>query len=125
MGMMMVVRAAPNTAGGQDENSEDPHKGFGQTRIRQYRSVLLIVVDDEEPEKKEAGQETASDPRCQMKVPDRSGHGNRQQYGGGDKMPPAPACKIGCVRFGCQNDFFACSYAPAHHVGGVSDKRVD
>ena len=38
--VMVVVRAFPNTAGAQNQDSKDPHQLISQPRMRQYRLVL-------------------------------------------------------------------------------------
>ena len=111
MGVMMVMRAAPDTGRAQNEDPKDPHKSLGQLRMQQYRAVLLIVVDDEEPQKKEPGKATACDLCRRMNVPDRPYHRGYEQERRGDKMPPAFGGEIRGVRFCCQYDIFACPHA--------------
>jgi hypothetical protein len=100
--VMMVVRAAPDTAGTQDENSEDPHENSDQPGMRQNGPVLLIVVDDEEPEIKESGQNAARDFCRDVSVPDHARKGGCQQDGGGNNVPPAFGREIRGVRPCCK-----------------------
>jgi hypothetical protein len=66
--------------------------------MRQDRVMLLIVIDHEEPEDQQARQNTAHDLAGQMEVPERAGHGARQQHAGGEDGPPAP--RAGFLREG-------------------------
>ena len=72
--MMVVVRASPNRAGAQDQNSKDPHQPFGQPRTGQYRLVLLIVINYEKPQIKQPGEETAHDSASEMDIPESPHH---------------------------------------------------
>jgi hypothetical protein len=111
MGVMMVMGAAPDTGRAQNEDSKDSHKSLGQLRMQQYRAVLLIVVDHEEPQKKKARETTACNPCRRMNVPDRPYHGGYEQERRGNKMPPASGSEVRGVRFCCQDDIFACPHA--------------
>src|SRR6266481_8411893 len=46
--VMVIVRAPPNTARAQYQDPEDPHQHPGETGMRQYRLMLLVVINDEE-----------------------------------------------------------------------------
>ena len=88
--VMVVVRASPNRAGAEDQDSKDPHQHLGQPRMRQYRLMLLIVVDHEKPQIKKPGKETARDVARQMEIPESPRHRHRQKRRGGKNIPPTP-----------------------------------
>ena len=46
--VMMVVRRAPDAAGAEREDSHAAHQPFRQSRLRQNRVMLLIVIDNED-----------------------------------------------------------------------------
>ena len=52
---------APNTAGTQNQNAKHRHERVGQARMRQDGPMLLIVINDEQPQKQETGEQTARD----------------------------------------------------------------
>ena len=63
--VMMVVGTAPNAAGTQRKDAEEPHETLRHPRPGQDRIMLLIVINDEKPEKEESA-ENAADPFCQQ-----------------------------------------------------------
>jgi hypothetical protein len=111
MTVMVVMRTSPNGARAQDEDAEDSHESLCQARMRQYRPVLLIVINDEEPQKQETGEETACDPAGRMEVPNRSSHRHRQEKRRGKNIGPTFRCEIHRVRFGGRYQLFTCSHA--------------
>ncbi len=100
MAVMMIVRTAPNTAGAQNQDAKHGHEGVGQARMRQDGPMLLVVINDEQPQKQKAGEQTARDLAGKIEVPNRSGHGQRQKKSCGQNVGPTFRCKISGVRFG-------------------------
>src|SRR5690349_3483955 len=86
--VVVIVRALPNTARAQDPDSKDPHKRCRQPRVRQYRLMLLIVINHEEPQIQPSSQETAGYFAGPMEIPQGPGHRGRQESGRGKQMPP-------------------------------------
>ena len=68
--VMVVVGATPNTARAEDQDPKNPHEPFGQPGTGQDRLVLLIVVDDEEPEIQQPSEQTAGHSANEVKIPD-------------------------------------------------------
>ena len=108
--VMVIVRALPNAAGAESQNSKDSHQARSQPGIGQDRLMLLIVINHKQPENEQPGEKTAENPAGPMKVPKSPRNGNRQEKRCGKKIPPAPRCGIHRVRFGCQYEFFSCSH---------------
>ena len=48
--VMVVVGTSPNTARTEAQDAKEPHEQLGQTRMGQNRVMLLIVINDEEPQ---------------------------------------------------------------------------
>ena len=67
--VMVVVRTPPNTAGAESEDSKDCHQSFGETGVGQDCLMLLIMINHEEPENKQSGEETADDLAGKMGAP--------------------------------------------------------
>ena len=67
--VMVIVRASPNAAGAEGEDSKDSHQYLGETGVRQDCLMLLIMINDEEPENQQSGEETADDPAGKMGTP--------------------------------------------------------
>lgn len=110
VGVMMIVRTAPNAAGAQGEDAKYSHQHLSQPRTRQDRLMLLVVVDYKKPEQQQPCQQTANHAAREMKVPDCPRHGGGEKECGGQKVPPTPCRRIHRVQFGCQYDLFSCSY---------------
>ena len=109
--VMVIVRTSPNTAGAQDQDSKDSHQPFGQPGMRQYRLMLLIVINHEKPKIKKPGEKTADYPADEMEVPQSPRHGAGQKRRCGENIPPTPGPGINRVRFGSQYDLFSRSHA--------------
>ncbi len=58
MGVMMIMGAAPDTAGAQSPQSEDGHEQFRRPGFGQYGAVLLVVVNREKPNTYQPRQQT-------------------------------------------------------------------
>lgn len=109
--VMVVVRASPNAARAEGENSKNPHQSLGQPRMGQYRLVLLIVINHKKPENQQSCEKTADDPAGKIEVEKCSRYRHRQQKSSREHTPPTRGCGIHCVRFGCQYQLFAGSQA--------------
>ena len=99
MVVMMIMRASPNTARAESENSKNLHQRFGQTGSGQDRVMLLIVIDYEKPENEQTGEDTAGNLARQMKVPESSRDCAHHQTGCRKNTPPTPRGRINRVRF--------------------------
>src|SRR4051794_29075192 len=108
---MVVVGTPPNTTRAEDQDSENPHEPFGDAGMGQNSLVLLIVINDEKPEKQQASEYAAGELTSPMKVPDGPGHGGQQKNGGGKNVGPTFRRKINRERFGRQYNVFTCSHA--------------
>jgi len=109
--MMMIMRTAPDAAGAHRENAKQLHEPFSQLRIRQDRMMLLIMIDHEQSQNEQTGEDTADDLAGQMNVPQCSGHGYHQQKGRRQNAPPAFCRRILRKRLCCQYQFFTCSHS--------------
>lgn len=105
--VMMVVRASPNAAGAQGEDSKDSHQTLGQAGAGQDSVVLLIVVNHKKPQHQQAGKKTAGDSDGQRKIQERARKGCRQKKPCGENAPPTPGGGIHRVWFGCQYKVFS------------------
>ena len=108
--VMMVVRTAPNAARTQRQDAKEPHESLRHPRPGQDRMVLLIVINDEQPEQEESAQ-NAADAFCQQTdIPVRPGQCHEDQKCRGEDMPPTSYGGIGGVRFSGQDEFPAAFY---------------
>jgi len=64
VGVMMVVRAAPDARRAQDENPKNPHEALGQPGMRQDCPMLLIVINDKQAQIQQPGEQAARDLAC-------------------------------------------------------------
>src|ERR1043166_9441644 len=76
----------------------------------QYRVVLLIVINDEEPENEQPGENTANDFSGKMKVPESSRNCSQQKNRRRENVPPAFHRRIHRVRLGGEDEFFSGSH---------------
>src|SRR5947209_1230016 len=109
--VMMVVRASPNAARAEGEDTKNPHQSLGQPGMGQYRLVLLIVINHKKPEHQESCEKTTDDLTGKMEVEKCPRHRHRQQKSSREHTPPTRGRGIHCVRFGCQYQVFAGSQA--------------
>src|SRR4051812_15463039 len=98
---MMVVGTPPNAARAERNDSENPHEHFSQSRVRQNRVVLLVMINDEEPQGKQSAKNTANNFADGMKIPKRSHNCREQKAGGGRNTPPTLQGLIRCILSGC------------------------
>lgn len=75
--MMVVVRAPPNAARAEGQDSKDSHEALGQAGMGQYRVMLLIMINHKKPEDKQPGEKTADHLAGKMKVPESPRNGTR------------------------------------------------
>src|SRR5262245_42593821 len=108
--VMVIVRASPNAAGTERENSKDSHEGLGQTGMRQYRVVLLIVLNHEKPKNEQPCENTANNFTGKMEIPESSCTGGRQKKRSGENAPPTSHCGIDRIGFGRHGEFFSGSH---------------
>ena len=105
--VVVVVRASPNGAWAEGDNSKNPHQTLGQAGMGQYRFMLLIVVNHEKAEHKESAEKAADELAGKVEVGESSRKGRRQEKRGRKNAPPTPHGGIQRVRFGCQYQLFA------------------
>src|SRR5687767_8743867 len=67
--------------------------------------MLLIVVNDEEAEDQQAGEDAADDLRGGMEVDDAAGERCDQEKAGGNNMPPTARGGIFGKGFGSEDEF--------------------
>ena len=79
---MMIVRAAPDAAGAQHEDAEDPHDDLAQSGMGQNRMMLLIVIDDEKPQDQQTSEHATGDLSGEMATPERPEHRCQQKETG-------------------------------------------
>ncbi len=77
--VMVVVRAAPDAARAERQDADNPHENLRQPRLGQDRVVLLIVVNDEQPQNQKPGQHTASHASQRVEIPKRPRLRGQQQ----------------------------------------------
>src|SRR4051794_4052616 len=88
MVMMMIVRTAPDTAGTKNEHAENPHEHFRHERMGKDGAMLLVMINDEQPQIKESRQDAARDFSGEVNVPHGAGHGRSQEQSGRNQVPP-------------------------------------
>jgi hypothetical protein len=62
--VMVVVRASPNTARAQNQDSKEPHQAFCQPGMWEDCLMLLIVINHKKPQIKQPGKQTAHELAC-------------------------------------------------------------
>jgi len=67
--VMVVVRAPPNAAGAEGEDSKDSHQSLGEPGVGQDRLMLLVMINHEEPENEQSGEKTADDFAGNVRAP--------------------------------------------------------
>ena len=102
--VVMVVRAAPHAARAKHVDSKDPHQHFREERPGQNRVVLLVVVNDEEPQDQQPGQNTAGHLGGRVNVPKRACQRGQQERAGRKHMAPAPERLVLGEGLGRQNE---------------------
>lgn len=111
---MMIVRAAPDTARAQGQHPDEPHQELGRLRAGEDRVMLLIVIDDKQPENEKSGQNAARRLRGRMNIPDGPGLCRGKKGSGRKKTPPTAWRAIVSEGFGGQDEFGAGSHALGH-----------
>jgi hypothetical protein len=79
---MVIVGASPNVAWAQAQHPENPHQPLGQLGIAKDGEMLLIVIDDEQAQAKQTGENAADYLSGEVNVPDGAGHSGKQQKAG-------------------------------------------
>jgi hypothetical protein len=110
--------AFPNTARAENQDSKNPHQTLGQPGMRQYRLMLLIVINDKKAKVKQPRQNAAGYLAGELEVPESARESARQKERGAEQMGPTPDRRINRVRFGRQYDLL-----PRSH-GGHSLFRI-
>lgn len=83
--------------------------------MRQNRLMLLIVINHEEPQHQQPGENTADNPATQIKVPKSPGDSSRQEKRCRKNVPPASRREIPRKRSCCQYKFFPGSHASLNY----------
>ena len=104
---MMIMRTAPDAARAQREDSKNLHQPFREPRFRQNGVMLLIVVNDEKPQDKQAAEDAAYRPDERMKMPQRSTNRRDQKERRRKNAPPASERIVFGKRFRRENEFLA------------------
>jgi hypothetical protein len=106
MGVMMIVGTAPDAAGTQSPDAEEPHEKFRQARFVQDGAVLLIVINDKQPQAQQTGQHTASKSNSERDFsedrPVWQGrrHGDEEQQSSRENVPPTFKIVVFRIRLG-------------------------
>src|SRR5256885_8673544 len=87
--VMVIVGTLPDRHRAEGQHSEDPHEPFSSAGMTKDGVVLLIVIDNEHPQKQKAGENAASDFAKDVKIPKCAGDGRAQERGGRERQPPA------------------------------------
>lgn len=69
MAVVMIVRTPPDAARAEEKDANDPHQPRGDARVGQDGVMLLVVVNDEEPQHQQAAQNAANEFPGKMEVP--------------------------------------------------------
>jgi len=101
--VMVVVRAPPNAAGAEGEDSKDSHQSLGEAGVGQDRLVLLIMINHKEPENKQSGEKAADDFAGNVGTPQSPRKGQRQEQRSRKNVGPTPRGGIHREWLGCQN----------------------
>ena len=86
---MMPMGTAPDAAGAQHEEAKQPHEMLRHPRARQDCVVLLVMVDDEKPQKEQSAKDAAGELAENAEIPVRACNGEKQKEGGGEQVEPA------------------------------------
>src|SRR5688572_1879506 len=86
--VMVIMGTAPNTAGRQRVNPKNFHEQLGHPRAIENGVMLLVVVNDEQAQNQQSGQETADDFGGGMKIPKRPRERRPQEKRRREHMPP-------------------------------------
>ena len=77
--VMMVVGASPDAAGTEHKDPKNLHHPFRQPRVGQNGVMLLIVINDEQAQDQQTGENAANKFAGEVEVPKSSGDGSRQE----------------------------------------------
>jgi hypothetical protein len=105
--MMMIVRAAPNAAGTERKNAENTHQPFCEARFGQDGMMLLVVVNHEEAEHQQSGENAANTADDGMKMPKGAAERGQQQKSRRQYAPPAPRGVVFGERLGGEDELVA------------------
>ena len=86
--MMVIMRTAPDAAGAQGVNPEEPHENLSQPRFRKDRVVLLIMVNDKNPQDQQTTQNTEEKSSEQVKIGQSSSQCKREEGCARKDTPP-------------------------------------
>jgi hypothetical protein len=110
VGVMMVVRGAPDAAGTQDPDAVEAHEKFRDWGIGQDGMVLLIVVNHEKPDHEQARKHAANDAHGDGHAGKSSRTGCHQKKCGGKDAPPTDPEGIPRVRLGSREQRFTSTH---------------
>lgn len=109
--MVMIVRTPPDTARAQREDTKDFHDHPRHAGSRQNGLVLLIVINDEEPQEQQSAQNAANDLKRGIAGPKSPSRCNREEKRCGKDAPPTFESEVFCVRPGGEDQCLAGSHA--------------
>jgi hypothetical protein len=81
--------------------------------------MLLIVVNDEQAEHQESGEDAANEFGGEIEIPNGSSDGSEPQDGGGKNARPTSHCVIHGVGPGREDEFSACPDAGLIIIIGI------
>ena len=103
---MVIMRTAPDATGAERQDAKNSHDQFRQAGAGKNGVMLLIMIDDKEPQDQQAGNDAADDFSRQIEIPKGSGHCGQQQKSGRKYIPPTPDGVVIGVCFSGLNQFF-------------------
>ncbi len=89
MRVVMVVRMAPGAAGAKEADADDAHQKFREARFGQDGAMLVVVVNDKEPDHQQSRQPAAHDAQDERQSGQGSRQGGEKEKRGGQDAPPA------------------------------------
>src|ERR1041385_2490492 len=119
--VMIIVRTPPDADRAEAEDSENPHDYFRERGMRQDRVVLLVVIEDEQTQKKQARENAANDPARDRNRGERPGNSGGEEASRRENMPPTRRREIGRERFRRQDKCFPCSWLA--HLEDYAEKN--
>ncbi len=71
--VVMIMRMPPDAARAERQNAEDAHQSFREAGVGEDRVVLLIVINDEEPDEQQTAEDTAHELGGEVEIPKGAG----------------------------------------------------
>lgn len=90
--MMMVVGRPPNAAGAEGQDTKNSHQAFSDPGVRQYRFVLLVVINYKKPENQQSTEDAAGNFTGEMRTPESACKATEEKNSCGQDAPPTFCC---------------------------------